>query len=593
MSDPRDPAKPRTATPRTVIGTLPFGVAPSGPPSIAASPAPDAAPPAEPVRGSDPTAAMPVIPSAPPAVTPLPFVMPPPGPDPYLGSVIAERYRLERKLGEGGMGVVYLARHIVLEKPVAIKILAEDLARRPDLVQRFLHEAKAASRIHQENIVDITDFGQTPSGTVFFAMELLEGRDLATLIRREVGAVAWPRAKPILVQICRALAAAHQKGIIHRDMKPENVFLIEREGTSDFVKVLDFGIAKMTGMEEQAGNRLTRTGMIFGTPEYMSPEQAQGTHPDHRVDVYAVGVIMYEMLTGNVPFRADTFMGVLTKHMFTAPVPPSLARPEAGITPDLDAIVMRALEKDRTRRFQTMAELGQAIAATAGGAAIAFGSAGATAAALPGGESGALRLPAVAPGGPESTAVIGGPRVAPLAATALVAPAPAPVAPARSRAGLWIGLVTAALVLGGGAAVYLLALRPAGVAPAAPPKVEVAAPPGPGPVVGAAPADAGPRAVELTIRSRPPGAEVFRGPERLGLTPAKLSLPAGREEVVLSIRKTGFEERTLRLTPDREREFELDLTPVRRTGGGKRPPAGKAPEKAPKIPELKDPFSDG
>jgi serine/threonine-protein kinase len=547
VSDPRDPAKPRT-----VIGTPPAD--------------PAVAPRA--VSATGPTVTLPVT-------TAPPFLMPAPAADPYLGTVIAERYRLDRKLGEGGMGVVYLAHHIVLEKPVAIKILGEDLARRPDLVQRFLHEAKAASRIHQENIVDITDFGQTPSGTVFFAMELLEGRDLATFIRREVGAVPWPRARPILVQICRALAAAHAKGIIHRDMKPENVFLIEREGTPDFVKVLDFGIAKMTGMEERAGSRLTRTGMIFGTPEYMSPEQAQGTHPDHRVDIYAVGVIMYEMLTGAVPFRADTFMGVLTKHMFEAPRPPSEARPDLGITPELDALVLRALEKDRERRFQSMAELGQAIAAAGGGAPLTFG----------------LSAPHVADATAARPPRPAGP---PYAGTAVVTPldgaAPTRRPAASARAGLWIGLVTAVLLAGGGAAAWL-ALRPA--APVAAPAVDAGRP---APAPAAAPAhDAAARTVEVTVRSRPPGADVLRGAERLGQTPAKLSFPAGRDEVVLAIRKAGFEERGLHLTPDRDREFELDLAPVARRGVArpKPPPPAKAPERTPRVPELKDPFSDG
>ena len=161
----------------------------------------------------------------------------------------------------------------------------------------------------------------------------------------------WERARPILMQIAEGLRAAHGNGIIHRDMKPENIYLIQREGRPDFVKVLDFGIAKIINADEGGGPALTQTGMIFGTPEYMSPEQAQGSPPDHRVDIYAVGCIMYEMLTGQVPFTADNFMGILTKHLLEAPVPPRKRRPDLEIPPDVEAICLRAMEKDRDKRF--------------------------------------------------------------------------------------------------------------------------------------------------------------------------------------------------------------------------------------------------
>ncbi|MCU1279314.1 MAG: serine/threonine protein kinase, partial [bacterium] len=288
-----------------------------------------------------------------------------PNADPYLGSTIAERYRVISKLGEGGMGVVYLAEHVFIEKRVALKVLSEDFARKADLVARFMQEAKAASKIGHENIVDITDFGETASGSVFFAMEFLDGMDLAGHIKTG-GAMPFERAKVIMNQICRALGAAHSKGIIHRDMKPENVYLITREGKPDFVKVLDFGIAKMSALDD-GGSRLTRTGMIFGTPEYMSPEQAKGDKPDHRVDIYAAGCILYEMLTGDVPFHAETFMGVLTKHMFENPEPPSVRNPNASIAPDVEEVCLKALAKDRDQRYQTMKELAVALEACAGG----------------------------------------------------------------------------------------------------------------------------------------------------------------------------------------------------------------------------------
>ncbi|MGO9288629.1 MAG: protein kinase domain-containing protein, partial [Polyangia bacterium] len=188
----------------------------------------------------------------------------------------------------------------------------------------------------------------------------LDGKDLGEVVRAE-GALAWSRTRDIVMQICRALRAAHDKGIVHRDMKPENIFLIQREGRPEFVKILDFGIAKVMGLDPN-GPRLTRTGMIFGTPEYMAPEQAEGKEADHRVDVYAVGCIAYHLMTGQTPFIADNFMAILTKHMMEDPVPPSVRRPDLAITPEMDALVLKALEKDRDNRYQSMAEFLEALA---------------------------------------------------------------------------------------------------------------------------------------------------------------------------------------------------------------------------------------
>jgi len=279
-------------------------------------------------------------------------------PDPYVGTVLNDRYRIQYKIGAGGMGAVYLAEHVVIERKVAIKILSQDFATKADLVQRFIQEARAAARIGHENIVEVYDFGETASGSVFFAMEYLDGRDLASLIQQKGGLQAQ-QIKPIISQICKALWAAHSKQIVHRDLKPENIYLINKDGQQDFVKILDFGIAKMNNVDD-GGGRLTRAGMIFGTPEYMSPEQARGEVPDHRVDIYALGCIIYEMLTGRVPFQAESFMGTLTKHMFEQPDPPS-RRARFPVPPDLEAICLKAMEKDRDRRFQTMQEMGQAI----------------------------------------------------------------------------------------------------------------------------------------------------------------------------------------------------------------------------------------
>jgi tRNA A-37 threonylcarbamoyl transferase component Bud32 len=288
----------------------------------------------------------------------------PPADDPLIGLVLSDRYRIIRKVGEGGMGAVYQAEHALIEKRIALKVLFPELTRRADLVARFLQEAKSASRIGHENVIDISDFGQSPEGLVYIAMEYLDGQDLGQLIKAK-GPQPWTRARPILMQIAKALRAAHEHGIIHRDMKPENVFLIQREGRPDFVKVLDFGIAKSVNTDGDAP-RLTQAGMIFGTPEYMSPEQAQGQTPDHRVDVYALGCLMYHLLTGSVPFWADNFMGILTKHLLEPVVPLRERSPTLRIPADVEAVCLRALEKDRDKRWQDMEQLYRALGAAGG-----------------------------------------------------------------------------------------------------------------------------------------------------------------------------------------------------------------------------------
>ena len=284
---------------------------------------------------------------------------PPESADPLISQLVADRYRVIRKLGEGGMGSVYLAEHVVIEKKFALKVLAPELARRADLVARFLQEARSASRIGHENVIDIMDFGQSPDGLVYIAMEFLDGKDLGEIVRTQE-AMEWHDARDIVLQICRALRAAHEKGIVHRDMKPENIFLIQREGQPHFVKILDFGIAKVMGLDPN-GPRLTRTGMIFGTPEYMAPEQAEGKDTDHRADIYAVGCIIYHLITGQTPFVAESFMTMLTKHLMEDPVPPSVRRPDLPITVEMDGLVLKALEKDREKRWQSMAELIEAV----------------------------------------------------------------------------------------------------------------------------------------------------------------------------------------------------------------------------------------
>jgi serine/threonine-protein kinase len=285
-----------------------------------------------------------------------------PNADPLVGTVF-DKYKVIRRIGEGGMGLVYEAMHTVIEKRVAMKVLRDDYSSRPEVVERFRQEAKSASRIGHEHIVDISDFGTTPTGSSYFVMEFLEGEDLASVLAREATLTA-ERATNIVLQCCRALGAAHAKGIVHRDMKPENIFLVRREEQLDFVKIVDFGIAKMSDVETAGapGRKLTKTGMIFGTPEYMSPEQAAGKELDHRVDIYALGVILFELLAGRVPFVGDSFMGILTQHMFEEAPTLRDVNPRVECSAELEAVIYKALAKDANERYQTMEELGEAIA---------------------------------------------------------------------------------------------------------------------------------------------------------------------------------------------------------------------------------------
>jgi serine/threonine protein kinase len=284
-----------------------------------------------------------------------------------VGSVVDGRYRIKRLCGEGGMGRVYEAEHIDIGKRVALKILHPAYSQTPDLVERLRREARAASKISHPNVVDVTDSGTTPDGAFFFVMEYIEGIELGELIFRQ-GRLDVARALAITVQVCRALHAAHQVSVIHRDLKPENVLILTaaRDGQRDFIKVLDFGIAKsgadgddQKDSRGRPSRRLTHPGMTMGTPEYMAPEQATGRPADPRSDVYALGGILYEMLSGKPPYEGANFMEILHKKANQNPAALSTFR--ADVPPELEALITRTLAKDPASRPQSMEELEREI----------------------------------------------------------------------------------------------------------------------------------------------------------------------------------------------------------------------------------------
>lgn len=274
---------------------------------------------------------------------------------PLVGQVLGGRYEVIRAIGHGGMGEVYEGMHRLLQKRVAIKVLTARLAADDSQRRRFLREARAANKIEHENVVSILDFGD--EDPTFFVMEFLDGDDLHTLVTRE-GGLRWTRAKGIILQLAGALGAAHARGIIHRDVKPSNCFVLRRFGKVDFVKVLDFGIAKVA--EAAPGvPPLTSPRDVMGTAAYMAPEQARGEDVDARTDVYGLGVVLYEMLTGAVPFAGTNYQ-ILDQHVHKPPPPPQFV--DATISPDVAPLILKALEKDPAKRFQSMDELADAVA---------------------------------------------------------------------------------------------------------------------------------------------------------------------------------------------------------------------------------------
>ncbi|HSK05007.1 MAG TPA: serine/threonine-protein kinase, partial [Kofleriaceae bacterium] len=279
-----------------------------------------------------------------------------------IGRVIAGRYRILAKLGEGGMGAVYQAEQISLKRTVAIKLLRPDVSASEMLLRRFNAEAEAVAKLRHPNTVNIYDFGQDVDGTLFIAMELIEGRSLRTVIHREAP-LPIARTLAIAAQVAASLSDAHQKTIIHRDLKPDNVMLTDRGRSKDNVTVLDFGIAKLRDDSRGTQHQMTQAGDMLGTPQYMAPEQIRGEPIDGRTDVYALGGMIYEMITGRLPYEAPTVMALLSKHLLEQAPPPSQRRPDLGIPPAVDDLVMWAMAKDPAARPATMDDYGERIMA--------------------------------------------------------------------------------------------------------------------------------------------------------------------------------------------------------------------------------------
>lgn len=282
--------------------------------------------------------------------------------DQFIGrDVLDGQFKILQKIGSGGMGSVYKASQTAMNRLVAVKILHPKLANRKDLVSRFSREASAMSHLVHPNTVRVYMFGELEDGSLFIAMEFLEGKNLHQTVKKG-GPMEYIRALPMLIQVCGALEEAHQKGIIHRDLKPENIFLCNYLGKEDYPKVLDFGLAKVTEREMRPGSIvLTQEGMVFGTPEFMSPEQAQGKILDASSDIYSLAVILYEALTGKLPFDAKTPMEYIQHHVITPPIDLNQRIPDKQFPPELARVIAKALAKKPEDRFRSAADFGEAL----------------------------------------------------------------------------------------------------------------------------------------------------------------------------------------------------------------------------------------
>jgi serine/threonine-protein kinase len=472
--------------------------------------------------------------------------------DALLGTVIDGRYAIERMIGEGGMGIVYRARHRLIDKRVAVKVLRGEMARDQEMTERFLQEARTASKIGNGHIVEVADFGVMPDGATYFVMEYLDGRSLTEALV-EATTLPVPRMLHVAKQIARGLGAAHAAGIVHRDLKPDNVMLVTRGDDPDFVKILDFGIAKV-GTQ---ASKITRAGSIFGTPHYMSPEQAAGTPVDARTDIYALGIMMFEMASGAVPFDAEGFMGILSQHLYKAPPALLASTARTDVPPAFAAVVMKCLSKSADGRYASMDALVDDLEALERGLA--------PAAMLEAGESaaGASFEP---PTGTSGLAL---------------AASPAPDVTTRSSVralamGAALGLSLIAVAFG------VVFARARGPTTEVQPAAEAARAPGPSlEIASAAPAPVIaplPKKEKLLLLSvEPPDARVFEDGKDLGTPPVAIHFTDGEHKTVV-VRRAGFLQKTETFAADAltadETKQVLYLTP-------KTPPRSSRPASRP------------
>lgn len=276
-----------------------------------------------------------------------------------IGRRLFGEYTVSHKLGEGGMGAVYLAQQDNIDQMIALKVLHGRSSQNDELLKRFVREAKAVSMLTHPNIIRVFIFGRTPEGLVYLAMEYVQGVSLRDVM--DDGPMDELRAIRIMKQVLSAVGEAHDMGIIHRDLKPDNILLTEYRGVDDFVKVLDFGIAKVKEPDGKPEQKLTQAGVVYGTPEYLSPEQAQALELDHRTDLYSLGIILYEMITGEVPFLASSAVRILTMHAFEMPKRPSEMLPPGQVSPEIELIILKAISKKPGQRYADAMEMFNAL----------------------------------------------------------------------------------------------------------------------------------------------------------------------------------------------------------------------------------------
>ncbi|MGC4119389.1 MAG: serine/threonine-protein kinase [Myxococcales bacterium] len=508
----------------------------------------------------------------------------------YTGSMVGE-YRVERKLGEGGFGTVYRVVHPVIGKTAALKVLSTEFSSSPEMVQRFVSEGRSVNQIRHKGIVDIFAFGVLPSGRQYFVMELLEGMPLDRYLE-EHGALAPSAGIPMLRSISRALDAAHAAGIVHRDLKPENVFLVFDDEGVAHTKLLDFGIAKYVG-ETPDDARITRTGTPLGSPRYMAPEQCRALPVDHRADIYALGVMSFQVLTGRLPFEAPAAVELMYQHLNATPPIPSKVLPSLGKI--FDQPILHMLEKDLDARPPSAGKAIEALvqAAEKAGHTIITG----TDLTLPRG----AKVPQIAttPAPAEladtspslhSKQPLQGLRAAPSLSPSTRLPEVTQrdrpknlagtdssdqletqkTAPGLGRRGL-LAAVLAAAVLGAGTG--FLWLRGKTADPVPPPPPPAIAKPDPVPVPPPPPPVAVPpepdkpvlpekaRRVAVTVRSAVK-ATVMLGTEKLGQTGEMLSVPWGTQPVTLAVKASGYQPASVEVVPDEDRSVEAALKPV-------------------------------